>query len=212
MACTLHATRLPGGNMRVTFQNAVAHAVPCWPAASLSPALKRCPCAAWATPACRTRRRCRQLMQRPDGSHAALALWAAGGLAGAVSWFSVYPFDVLKTRLQAAAAASSPYKGGPAGQLHACGGRSKVASIALVEHLGAKYSQEIPDAGAPPQLSMYDFFATGFSQSSASFADRRLVGLCEAVVCHRRRNSILPWPVNNPWPSFPSQWRHLHCL
>lgn len=122
--------------MRVTFQNAVAHAVPCWPAASLSPALKRCPCAAWATPACRTRRRCRQLMQRPDGSHAALALWAAGGLAGAVSWFSVYPFDVLKTRLQAGAAASSPYKGGPAGQLHACGGRrwqvSKVASIVLV--------------------------------------------------------------------------------
>ncbi|KAL4421041.1 hypothetical protein ABPG77_007516 [Micractinium sp. CCAP 211/92] len=53
----------------------------------------------------------RQLMQRPDGSHAALALWAAGGLAGAVSWFSVYPFDVLKTRLQAGAAASSPYKG-----------------------------------------------------------------------------------------------------
>ncbi|KAL4459023.1 hypothetical protein ABPG75_013888 [Micractinium tetrahymenae] len=53
----------------------------------------------------------RQLMQRPDGSHAALAMWAAGGLAGAVSWLSVYPFDVLKTRMQAAAAAQSRYTG-----------------------------------------------------------------------------------------------------
>ncbi|PSC73209.1 mitochondrial arginine transporter BAC2 [Micractinium conductrix] len=40
-----------------------------------------------------------------------LVLWAAGGLAGATSWLSVYPFDVIKTRMQAAAASLSPYKG-----------------------------------------------------------------------------------------------------
>lgn len=33
----------------------------------------------------------------------ALAIWIAGGVAGAASWLSVYPFDVIKSRIQAAA-------------------------------------------------------------------------------------------------------------
>ncbi|KAL4859060.1 Mitochondrial arginine transporter BAC2 [Chlorella vulgaris] len=48
---------------------------------------------------------------RANGSSNAAALWAAGGIAGSVSWLSVYPFDVVKTRVQAAAAAQSPYRG-----------------------------------------------------------------------------------------------------
>lgn len=48
---------------------------------------------------------------RAGGSDSLLALWAAGGLGGAVSWLSVYPFDVVKTRCQAAGAAQSPYSG-----------------------------------------------------------------------------------------------------
>ncbi|PRW59812.1 mitochondrial arginine transporter BAC2-like [Chlorella sorokiniana] len=48
---------------------------------------------------------------RAAGSDSLLALWAAGGLGGAVSWLSVYPFDVVKTRCQAAGAAQSPYSG-----------------------------------------------------------------------------------------------------
>lgn len=38
-------------------------------------------------------------------------LWAAGGLAGILSWVSVYVFDVIKSRIQATAAKGSPYRG-----------------------------------------------------------------------------------------------------
>jgi solute carrier family 25 carnitine/acylcarnitine transporter 20/29 len=34
-------------------------------------------------------------------SESAAAVWAAGGIAGAVSWITVYPFDVIKSRIQA---------------------------------------------------------------------------------------------------------------
>lgn len=59
---------------------------------------------------------CRELFEpgsRASGSNSLLALWAAGGVGGAVSWLSVYPADVVKSRLQAAGAAgqASPYKG-----------------------------------------------------------------------------------------------------
>lgn len=115
MECTLHAMRQPGGGRLAVSGQAscsvccVRVALPCCGAVLCMTALE------WLIwHACH---RCRQMMQRPDGSHSALSLWAAGGLAGAVSWFSVYPFDVLKTRTQAAAAASSPYKGGWASQL-----------------------------------------------------------------------------------------------
>jgi len=37
------------------------------------------------------------------------AVWAAGGLAGAISWLSVYPFDVIKSRIQATARNTSKY-------------------------------------------------------------------------------------------------------
>lgn len=48
---------------------------------------------------------------RAGGSDSAAALWVAGGLAGTLSWLSVYPFDVVKTRMQAAAASQSVYAG-----------------------------------------------------------------------------------------------------
>ena len=44
-------------------------------------------------------------------SKSAGAVWAAGGLAGAVSWLSVYPFDVIKSRIQASSGDTSKYKG-----------------------------------------------------------------------------------------------------
>lgn len=44
-------------------------------------------------------------------SESAAAVWAAGGLAGVLSWFAVYPFDVVKSRIQATSAASSRYSG-----------------------------------------------------------------------------------------------------
>ena len=43
--------------------------------------------------------------------NAPLVTWAAGGLAGAVSWIAVYPFDVLKSRIQSTPAATSRYRG-----------------------------------------------------------------------------------------------------
>jgi solute carrier family 25 carnitine/acylcarnitine transporter 20/29 len=60
---------------------------------------------------------CRELLEPGSdggGSHSPLALWGAGGLAGALSWLSMYPFDVVKTRCQAGAAAApgeAPYRG-----------------------------------------------------------------------------------------------------
>ena len=37
---------------------------------------------------------------------------AAGGTAGAVAWASVYPLDLIKSRLQATTRAASQYDGG----------------------------------------------------------------------------------------------------
>jgi solute carrier family 25 (mitochondrial carnitine/acylcarnitine transporter), member 20/29 len=48
---------------------------------------------------------------KDDGQHSAGAVWAAGGIAGAVSWMSVYGFDVVKSRIQAHPRALSPYTG-----------------------------------------------------------------------------------------------------
>jgi solute carrier family 25 (mitochondrial carnitine/acylcarnitine transporter), member 20/29 len=44
-------------------------------------------------------------------SKSAGAVWAAGGLAGALSWLSVYPFDVIKSRIQANSEGTSRYTG-----------------------------------------------------------------------------------------------------
>jgi solute carrier family 25 carnitine/acylcarnitine transporter 20/29 len=49
---------------------------------------------------------CRQPSRK---SESAGAVWAAGGLAGAISWLSVYPFDVIKSRIQATAKNTSKY-------------------------------------------------------------------------------------------------------
>ena len=35
----------------------------------------------------------------------------AGGLAGSIAWWSVYPLDVIKSRIQASSRAESEYKG-----------------------------------------------------------------------------------------------------
>ncbi|EFN53292.1 hypothetical protein CHLNCDRAFT_53838 [Chlorella variabilis] len=62
---------------------------------------------------------CRELFEpgsRAGGSDSAAALWVAGGLAGTLSWLSVYPFDVVKTRMQAAAASQSVYAGSHAAE------------------------------------------------------------------------------------------------
>ncbi|KAK9810339.1 hypothetical protein WJX72_009024 [[Myrmecia] bisecta] len=48
---------------------------------------------------------------RMRGSENPWALFAAGGLAGVLSWFSVYPLDVIKSRLQADPRSESPYRG-----------------------------------------------------------------------------------------------------
>lgn len=41
----------------------------------------------------------------------ALHQFLAGGIAGVASWFSVYPFDVVKSRIQATCWQHSPYAG-----------------------------------------------------------------------------------------------------
>jgi solute carrier family 25 (mitochondrial carnitine/acylcarnitine transporter), member 20/29 len=46
---------------------------------------------------------------RSNGKNHPAAIWAAGGAAGALSWLAVYPFDVVKSRIQATSALSSPY-------------------------------------------------------------------------------------------------------
>eukprot|EP00884_Botryococcus_braunii_P002858 jgi/Botrbrau1/12573/Bobra.0169s0107.1 len=48
---------------------------------------------------------------RSNGSHNPLAVLTAGGLAGAVSWLSVYPFDTIKSRIQAQAPGDMHYRG-----------------------------------------------------------------------------------------------------
>jgi hypothetical protein len=50
----------------------------------------------------------------PRGSargDAAWAMWIAGGTAGCLSWLSVYPLDVVKSRVQASSSSTSPYAG-----------------------------------------------------------------------------------------------------
>ncbi|GAB4823294.1 hypothetical protein N2152v2_010340 [Parachlorella kessleri] len=56
---------------------------------------------------------CRELMDgsRETRSSSPLTLWAAGGLAGIISWCSVYAFDVVKSRIQATSAQASRYRG-----------------------------------------------------------------------------------------------------
>ncbi|KAK9810913.1 hypothetical protein WJX73_007819 [Symbiochloris irregularis] len=48
---------------------------------------------------------------RLKGNKNPTAMFLAGGAAGVLSWLSVYPFDVIKARLQATSKADSPYTG-----------------------------------------------------------------------------------------------------
>lgn len=48
--------------------------------------------------------------QRPYGNILMYSM-PAGGLAGAIAWWSVYPLDVIKSRIQASSRAESEYKG-----------------------------------------------------------------------------------------------------
>lgn len=52
----------------------------------------------------------RRLAHMRSWAHA----WVAGGVAGVVSWASVYPFDTIKSRLQATPY-GAVYKGAPLG-------------------------------------------------------------------------------------------------
>ena len=52
-------------------------------------------------------------------SSSSLALLAAGGIAGAASWLSIYPLDVIKTRVQAATLLGSSGSGSSSGTLAA---------------------------------------------------------------------------------------------
>jgi len=49
--------------------------------------------------------------RRAGGKSNPWAVWAAGGVAGAISWLFVYPFDVMKSRIQATSAKGSAYRG-----------------------------------------------------------------------------------------------------
>eukprot|EP00891_Asterochloris_glomerata_P004551 jgi/Astpho2/4551/Aster-00134 len=48
---------------------------------------------------------------RQSGENSPTALFLAGGTAGAVAWASVYPLDMIKSRLQATSRAASEYSG-----------------------------------------------------------------------------------------------------
>ncbi|ORY84322.1 mitochondrial carrier domain-containing protein [Protomyces lactucae-debilis] len=48
------------------------------------------------------------LLRRYTAGHEALVTLLAGGLAGCISWFSIYPLDTIKTRLQADSAQHAP--------------------------------------------------------------------------------------------------------
>jgi hypothetical protein len=44
---------------------------------------------------------CQSLQVAERGQETPLSTFVAGGVAGIVSWWSVYPFDVIKSRIQA---------------------------------------------------------------------------------------------------------------
>lgn len=46
-----------------------------------------------------------------DTMYNGVASGHAGGLAGSIAWWSVYPLDVIKSRIQASSKAESEYKG-----------------------------------------------------------------------------------------------------
>ena len=48
---------------------------------------------------------------KKHSTHIVLDCLPAGGLAGAIAWWSVYPLDVIKSRIQASSRAESEYKG-----------------------------------------------------------------------------------------------------
>lgn len=51
----------------------------------------------------------KELLGSSRNNVSASIVWASGGLAGALSWLSVYPFDVIKSRVQASK--TGEYKG-----------------------------------------------------------------------------------------------------
>jgi solute carrier family 25 carnitine/acylcarnitine transporter 20/29 len=80
---------------------------------------------------------CKQTWSSPDDtdSETAFKVLMCGGLAGIVTWTSIFPLDVIKTRVQTQVLQPEPVHGGEQQTLlHAEGRRTHMGAIQIARH------------------------------------------------------------------------------
>jgi solute carrier family 25 carnitine/acylcarnitine transporter 20/29 len=80
---------------------------------------------------------CKQAWASPDDAdrETAFKVLMCGGLAGVITWASIFPLDVIKTRVQTQLLQPEPVRGGEQQTLlHAEGRRTHMSAVQIAKH------------------------------------------------------------------------------